>query len=109
MCLAVPGRVVRWIDTDPISGLAEIEFGGVRRPCHMACVPDAKPEDYVIVHAGVAIAILDAAQADRILAELAALPDDDDGEPFDRLSEPAGHNQSQAESSARLEQQGEQQ
>ncbi len=106
MCLAVPGRVVRWIDTDPIRGLAEIEFGGVSRPCHMACVPDAKPEDYVIVHAGVAIAILDAAQADRILADLAALPDDD--ERFDDFNEPESHDQSQAEASARLEQQGEQ-
>jgi len=75
MCLAIPGRVIRWIDTDPISGLAEIEFGGVRRPCYMACVPEAKPDDYVIVHAGVAIAVLDAAEADRLLMELASLPD----------------------------------
>jgi hydrogenase expression/formation protein HypC len=77
MCLAIPGRVVRWVDTDPISGVAEVEFGGVRRECHMACVPEAAVGDFVIVHAGVALSIIDAAEADRVLAELASLPDDD--------------------------------
>ena len=75
MCLAIPGRVVRWIDVDPISATAEVEFGAVSRVCHMACVPDAVPGDFVIVHAGVAISILDTDQADRLLTDLAgALP-----------------------------------
>lgn len=75
MCLAIPGRVVRQIDADPISATAEVEFGAVRRVCHMACVPDAVPGDFVIVHAGVAISILDTDQADRLLTDLAgALP-----------------------------------
>ena len=77
MCLAVPGKVVCWIDTDPIGAKAKVEFGGITRPCHMACVPDAKVGDYVIVHAGVAISIIDAAEAEKVFAELAALPDDD--------------------------------
>jgi hydrogenase expression/formation protein HypC len=74
MCLAIPGKVLRWIDTDPLMAVAEVEFGGVTRPCHMACVPDARPGDYVVVHAGVAIALVDAAEAARVLAELASLP-----------------------------------
>jgi hydrogenase expression/formation protein HypC len=74
MCLAVPGKLLRWIDRDPILAVADIEFGGVRRACHMACVPTAREGDYVIVHAGIAISIIDAAQADRLLQELAALP-----------------------------------
>ncbi|MEX2114262.1 MAG: HypC/HybG/HupF family hydrogenase formation chaperone [Pirellulales bacterium] len=76
MCLAIPGKVVRWIDTDPLLAVAEVEFGGVTRPCHMACVCDALVGDYVVVHAGVAIARLDAEEALRALAELASLPDD---------------------------------
>lgn len=76
MCLAVPGRVVRWIDKDPIGGVAEVKFGGITSHCHMACVPTAQPDDYVIVHAGVAIAIVDQTEAERILQDLAALPDD---------------------------------
>lgn len=74
MCLAVPGKLLRWIDRDPILAVAEIEFGGVRRACHMACVPTAREGDYVIVHAGIAISVIDAGQADRLLQELAALP-----------------------------------
>jgi hydrogenase expression/formation protein HypC len=74
MCLAVPGKLLRWIDRDPILAVAEIEFGGVSRACHMACVPTAREGDYVIVHAGIAISVIDAVQADRLLQELAALP-----------------------------------
>ncbi len=76
MCLAIPGRVVRWIDRDPVGALAEIEFGGITRPCHMACVLDASLGDYVVVHAGVAIAIIDTAAAEQTLADLKSLPRD---------------------------------
>jgi hydrogenase expression/formation protein HypC len=73
MCLAVPGRIVRWIDRDPVFAQAEIDFGGVRRVCHMACVAEAAEGEYVVVHAGVAISRVDEASAHRVLAELAAL------------------------------------
>lgn len=76
MCLAVPGKLIRWIDRDPVAGMAEIEFGGVRRPCHMACVPEACEGDYVIVHAGIALTLLDQQQADRLLADLEAIPEE---------------------------------
>lgn len=73
MCLAVPGRVIRWIDRDPTFAQAEVEFEGVRRTCHMACVTDAGEGDYVIVHAGVAISRVDEEQARRTLSDLARL------------------------------------
>lgn len=73
MCLAVPGMVVRWIDRDVTFARAEVEFGGVRRICHMACVPDVPEGDYVLVHAGVAITRIDAVEAQRVLDDLAAL------------------------------------
>lgn len=80
MCLAVPGRIIRWIDRDPMFAQAEVEFGGVRRICHMACVPDAPEGEYVLVHAGVAIAQIDTHEALRVLSDLAKLDaiDDDD-------------------------------
>lgn len=81
MCLAVPGRVVRWLDDDPILALAEVEFGGIMRHCHMACVPDARVGEYVIVHAGVAIAKINSAEAEKTLAEIASLPDSTDWPP----------------------------
>lgn len=81
MCLAIPGRVVRWIDTDPLLAIAEVEFGGVKRRCHMACVLEARVGDYVVVHAGVAIAPLDAEAAAQTLADLACLPEETEWPP----------------------------
>lgn len=78
MCLAVPGKVVRWLNDDPICALAEVEFGGITRRCQMACVPDASPGEYVVVHAGVAIAKVDAAEAEKTLAEIACLAEEAD-------------------------------
>ena len=76
MCLGIPGKVVRWLNRDAIQAQAEIEFGGIRRVCQMACVPEAAEGDYVIVHAGVAITRVDSIEAERTLEELARLGDD---------------------------------
>ncbi|HVJ67946.1 MAG TPA: HypC/HybG/HupF family hydrogenase formation chaperone [Caulifigura sp.] len=73
MCLGVPGQVIRWINRDPIFASAEVEFGGVRRTCSMACVPEIDVGQYVIVHAGIAISRIDEEAARRTLADLASL------------------------------------
>lgn len=73
MCLGIPGKVVRWIERDPLFATADVEFGGIRRVCHMACALEAQEGDYVIVHAGVAITRIHAAEAERLLSELASL------------------------------------
>ncbi len=73
MCLAVPGKVVRWLDREPLFARAEIEFEGVRRVCHMACVPEAEIGEFVIVHAGVAISRVDADEVQPIRDELRSL------------------------------------
>lgn len=85
MCLAIPGRVVRWIDCDPLEGTAEVEFGGIRRVCHMACVPTATPGDFVIVHAGVAISVMDTVEADRLLDDLTTIAEGEPGDASPRL------------------------
>jgi hydrogenase expression/formation protein HypC len=75
MCLGVPGRVLRWLNREPLFEEAEIDFGGVTRRCPMACVPDAEIGDYVVVHAGVAIARLDVVAAEMTNAAIASLLD----------------------------------
>ena len=70
MCLGIPGQVKRWTDTDPLFARAEVEFAGVCREVHMACVPDAKVGDYVVVHAGIAIGVVDEEAAAKTLREL---------------------------------------
>jgi hydrogenase expression/formation protein HypC len=69
--------VVRWIDRESIFAQAEVEFDGLRRVCHMACVPEADEGDYVIVHAGIAISRIDAEAAQSVFETLAKLNDDD--------------------------------
>ena len=76
MCLAVPGRVAEWLEPAGVLLQAAIEFDGVRRAVCMACVPEAVVGDYVIVHAGLAICRLDAAEAERILATLQAIEEE---------------------------------
>lgn len=77
MCLGIPGKVVRWIEREGAFSKAEVEFGGVRRACNMACVTEASEGDYVIVHAGIAITRIDEEEAQRVFDELASLGDDD--------------------------------
>lgn len=78
MCLAVPGKIIEWLDHDPIFARAEVEFAGVRRVCHMACVTEALAGEYVLVHAGVAISTIDAEEAARLLDDLARLIQSDE-------------------------------
>lgn len=99
MCLGVPGRVTEWVDRDPLFARASIEFGGVRRTCHMACVPEAQIGDYVVVHAGLAISRIDAAEAERVLDELQRLGLDDEISSAPP-SEPAAASPSGADDSA---------
>jgi hydrogenase expression/formation protein HypC len=61
MCLAVPGKVVRIIgDT------GEIDFGGVIRKANITMV-EAEVGDWVIIHAGFAIEVMDEEEAKETL------------------------------------------
>lgn len=73
MCLGVPGRVVEWICRDSITACALIEFEGIRSRVQMACVPEAAIGDFVIVHAGIAIARVNEDEAMRTLEDLRSL------------------------------------
>ena len=81
MCLAVPGKLVQWIERRPPFTTAAVEFAGVRRQVNLACVPEAEIGDYVLVHAGIAISQIDAAEAGRVLATLAELGLEDETPP----------------------------
>lgn len=58
MCLAIPGRVESWDEEQGIK-MAWIDYGGMRRRVCLEYTPEAVPGDYVIVHAGFAISVLD--------------------------------------------------
>ncbi len=73
MCLAVPGKVLSITGEDPMQRMGKVSFGGVLKDVNLACVPEAKPGDYVIVHAGLAISILDEAEAQEVFSYLAEM------------------------------------
>ncbi len=71
MCLAVPGRIERIEDGDTLMRLASVRFDGAVRQVNLAYVPEATVGDYVLVHVGFAISLIDEAAARRSLALLA--------------------------------------
>jgi hydrogenase expression/formation protein HypC len=70
MCLAVPGRLLSITGDDPLMRSGKVSFGGILKEVNLACVPEAKIGDYVIVHAGLAISVLDEEEAARTLEYL---------------------------------------
>jgi hydrogenase expression/formation protein HypC len=69
MCLALPTQIVERLSGDE----ALVNLGGVRKAISLALVPEAQVGDYVIVHVGHAIGLLDPEEAERTLALFAEL------------------------------------
>lgn len=60
MCLGIPGLVVEVCDDQ----WALVDVGGVRRRVGLQLVGEVKPGDYLMVHAGFAVEVLDLAEAE---------------------------------------------
>jgi hydrogenase expression/formation protein HypC len=72
MCLAIPGEITQVHERDGLP-FAQVQFGGITREVCLACQPDARPGDFVLVHVGLAIARIDRDEAARTWAVLAEL------------------------------------
>ncbi len=62
MCLAVPVRIVSVEGTN-----AEVEIGGLKRKISIWLTPEAKVGDYVLLHTGYAINVIDEVEAQKTL------------------------------------------
>ena len=74
MCLAVPALIKSVRDKE-----AEVEIGGITRSVGLWLTPEAKVGDYVLVHTGYAINVLDQEEAEetlRLFHELAELAEE---------------------------------
>ena len=69
MCLAIPGEILS-IEGTGLERRGEVRFGNVQQSVALGYVPEAQPGDYVIVHAGCAISVLDEEEARESLAAL---------------------------------------
>ncbi|MCS6870313.1 MAG: HypC/HybG/HupF family hydrogenase formation chaperone [Anaerolineae bacterium] len=71
MCLAVPGQLISIENTDPLFRTGKVNFGGIIKEVNLAYVPEAKVGDYVIVHVGFALSVVDEQEAARVFEYLA--------------------------------------
>lgn len=62
MCLAIPVRVISIAGDE-----AEAELGGVKRTVSVVLTPEVKVGDYVLLHTGYAIGVVDEAEAEETL------------------------------------------
>ena len=70
MCLAVPGKVTAIFGEDPLMQTGRVDVGGVVREVNLCYVPEVKLGDYVVVHVGFALSIVDEIEAQKIFEYL---------------------------------------
>ncbi len=75
MCLAVPGKVIEIEGEDPLLRSARVSFSGVIKEVSLACAPEAVVGDYVLVHVGLAIGVIDRDEAEETFRYLKAMGD----------------------------------
>jgi hydrogenase expression/formation protein HypC len=64
MCLAIPGKLLAiTAQLDETFRTGKVSFGGIQKEVNLFMVPEAKVDDYVLVHVGVAIGVVDEEEA----------------------------------------------
>ncbi len=81
MCLAVPGKIVT-ITGDSVLRSGSVAFGGITKQVNLAYVPEAKVGDYVLVHVGFAISVVDEAEASQTFEYLKQMGDLEELDPL---------------------------
>ena len=71
MCLAIPGKILSITSQlDETFRFGKVSFGGITKEVNLFMVPDARIDDFVLVHVGVAISIVDEAEAHKVFSYL---------------------------------------
>ncbi len=70
MCLAIPGKILVITGDEPLRRTAKVSFGGTIKEVSLAYTPEAKDSDYVIVHVGFALSIVDEVEANQVFEDL---------------------------------------
>ncbi|MDL1871764.1 HypC/HybG/HupF family hydrogenase formation chaperone [Deltaproteobacteria bacterium PRO3] len=73
MCLAIPGKIVRLLQEEPLRRTGKVDFGGILKEVNLSYVPEAGVGDYVIVHVGFAISRVEESEARKVFEYLAEL------------------------------------
>ena len=83
MCLAIPGKLLEISDDEALMRTGKVSFGGIVKIVNLTCVPEAHVGDFVTVHVGLALSVVDQEEAARVfeyLREVGELQDlEEDG------------------------------
>jgi hydrogenase expression/formation protein HypC len=69
MCLGIPGKVVETYREDDVL-MGKVDFGGIQKRVCLEHVPEAKVRDYVLVHVGFALSLIDEEEANQVFTFL---------------------------------------
>ncbi len=69
MCLGIPGKLTEVYQKDDLP-MGKIDFGGIVKETCLAYTPEAQVGDYVLVHVGFAISVIDETEAQEIFSFL---------------------------------------
>lgn len=71
MCLAIPGKILSITNQlDETFRFGKVTFGGITKEINLCMVSNAIIGDYVLVHVGVAISIVDEEEANKVFSYL---------------------------------------
>jgi hydrogenase expression/formation protein HypC len=70
MCLGIPGKIISITEEDNLNRSGKVDFSGIIKEVNLSLVPEAKIGDYVIVHVGFAISVIDEKEALQVFEYL---------------------------------------
>ena len=82
MCLGIPGKVVEIYEEHDVP-MGKVEFGGVFKQVCLSLTPTVALDQYVIVHVGFSLQVIDESEARQIFAFLESMDDLDELEEND--------------------------
>lgn len=81
MCLSIPGKVVEiTAELDETFRIGRVSFDGLMKEVNLSMVPQAKIGDYVLVHVGAAIGMIDEEEAKKTFDLIKQMGELDDEE-----------------------------
>ncbi|MBS1513027.1 MAG: HypC/HybG/HupF family hydrogenase formation chaperone [Bacteroidetes bacterium] len=90
MCLAIPGKIISITQQlDDTFRFGKVSFGGITKEINLCMVPQAKVDDYVLVHVGVAIGIVDEEEAQKVFHYLKEMGEVEELQPSANNVQPA--------------------
>lgn len=82
MCLGIPGKIITITPSeDAIFRKGKVSFGGILKDVNLSMVPEATINDYVLVHVGLAISVINEEEAAKTLLYLQQMMELDELEP----------------------------